>query len=227
MRRIGLTVGSALIAALAAAVVADVYGTLRGPDEAGPTELHVADVTELRESTPLTVVVEESFTCAGYVLPADLDLSDFGPFEPLERGWVYANGGADASGATYEVTVQGTSGDAVVLQALEVVDVEPVAAPAEAVVRRTCAASVLTPRHFVLTVSPAGGRVEARAGFAEDPVDFPLLVSAADPEVLTVVTTTRDCFCTWGLELRWTAGGITGTTPLVPPQGRFVTASLP
>lgn len=226
LRRISLTVGSALVAALAAAVVADVYGTLRGGQDGG-ADLASTDAAEARPSTPITVAVEELFSCAGYVLPADLDLAEFGPFQILDRDWVYANGGADAPGTSYRVTVEGASGDAVVLQGLEVVDVEPVTAPAESVLRRTCAASVLPVRRFVLDLSPSGGTVEARAGRGQEVVDFPLAVSATDPEVLTVVATTQDCFCRWGLELRWTAGGTTGTTSLLPPQGWFVIAPLP
>jgi len=115
-----------------------------------------------------------------------------------------------------ELSVQGTSGTAVVLTALRVRVVGRAGpAPGNAYGMDQGCGGALTPRYFDVDLDK--DRPIARAVAGNDSgtpipaVKLPYTVSATDPEVLLVTARTRGCDCRWYLELDWSSQGRTGT----------------
>ena len=133
---------------------------------------------------------------------------------------------------TYQLTVQGTGADAVVLQSLRVVDVVRADAPADAVRITTCfGAGDLTPRRFEVDLDAPVAEVRSLAGDrdipedrAEPAVEFPYTVSITDPEVFWVSVGNADCYCRFTLELDWTSGGRAGVAAIGLDDGAFAVA---
>jgi hypothetical protein len=115
-----------------------------------------------------------------------------------------------------EISVQGKTSTAVVLKALRV-RVVGRSAPAGGTVYtmdQGCGGA-LTPRYFDVDLDkdrpiarPADGN---DTGVTIPAMRLPYRVSAEDPEVLLVDARTKNCDCSWYLELDWSSQGRTGT----------------
>ncbi|MFJ1653387.1 hypothetical protein ACIOC2_18755 [Streptomyces sp. NPDC088337] len=130
-----------------------------------------------------------------------------------------------------QVTVQGRSSTAVVLEALRVRIANrgnPAAGNAYAM-DQGCG-SDLTPRRFTVDLDADRPVIRARSGsdtgHAIAAVDFPYRVSAEDAEVLLVVAETQLYDARWYLELDWSSQGPTGTIRIDDHGHPFRTTSI-
>ncbi|MDA5140010.1 helix-turn-helix domain-containing protein [Streptomyces sp. AD681] len=130
-----------------------------------------------------------------------------------------------------QLSVQGRSDTAVVLEALRVRVVgrtAPVEGNAYAM-DQGCGGS-LTPRYFAVDLDK--DRPIARAVAGNDSgtpipaVRMPYRVSAKDPEVLLVTAETSSCDCRWYLELDWSSQGRTGTVRMDDNGRPFRTSAI-
>ncbi|CAL9674624.1 helix-turn-helix domain-containing protein [Streptomyces sp. enrichment culture] len=130
-----------------------------------------------------------------------------------------------------QLSVQGRSDTAVVLEALRV-RVVGRTAPAEGnayAMDQGCGGS-LTPRYFAVDLDK--DRPIARAVAGNDSgtpipaVRMPYRVSAKDPEVLLVAAGTSSCDCRWYLELDWSSQGRTGTERIDDNGRPFRTSAI-
>jgi len=115
-----------------------------------------------------------------------------------------------------EISVQGRTSTAVVLEALRV-HVVGRATPAHGTayaMDQGCGGEV-SPRYFGVDLDADHPRARPVAGSTlgtpVPPVHLPYRVSAQDPEVLLVTARTQTCDCRWYLELDWSSQGRTGT----------------
>ncbi|MDG9717775.1 transcriptional regulator [Streptomyces sp. DH24] len=130
-----------------------------------------------------------------------------------------------------EISVQGRSSTAVVLEALRVRVVgrtDP--APGSVYAMDQGCGGSLTPRHFAVDLDkdrpiarPVGGN---DAGTPVPAVRMPYRVSAEDPEVLLVTARTGGCDCRWYLELDWSSQGRTGTVRVDADGRPFRTSAI-
>ncbi|MFB7655091.1 MULTISPECIES: helix-turn-helix domain-containing protein [unclassified Streptomyces] len=130
--------------------------------------------------------------------------------------WAAAQGAVHGGETLVQLSVQGRSETAVVLEALRV-RVVGRAAPVEGnayAMDQGCGGS-LTPRYFAVDLDR--DRPIARAVAGNDSgtpipaVRLPYRVSAEDPEVLLITAEAGSCDCRWYLELDWSSQGRTGT----------------
>ncbi|MFH8529208.1 helix-turn-helix domain-containing protein [Streptomyces tendae] len=130
-----------------------------------------------------------------------------------------------------QLSVQGRSDTAVVLEALRV-RVVGRTAPAEGnayAMDQGCGGSI-TPRYFAVDLDK--DRPIARAVAGNDSgtpipaVRMPYRVSAKDPEVLLVTAETSSCDCRWYLELDWSSQGRTGTVRMDDNGRPFRTSAI-
>ncbi|MFD5653420.1 helix-turn-helix domain-containing protein [Streptomyces sp. NPDC127039] len=130
-----------------------------------------------------------------------------------------------------QLSVQGRSDTAVVLEALRV-RVTGRAAPVEGnayAMDQGCGGSI-TPRSFAVDLDK--DRPIARAVAGNDSgtpipaVRMPYRVSAKDPEVLLVTATAGSCDCRWYLELDWSSQGRTGTVRIDDDGRPFRTTAI-
>ncbi|WP_432101464.1 helix-turn-helix domain-containing protein [Streptomyces sp. WAC 04229] len=130
--------------------------------------------------------------------------------------WAAAQGAVHGGETLVQLSVQGRSETAVVLEALRV-RVVGRAAPVEGhayAMDQGCGGSI-TPRYFAVDLDK--DRPIARAVAGSDSgtpipaVRMPYRVSAKDPEVLLVTAEAGSCDCRWYLELDWSSQGRTGT----------------
>ncbi|MDN3021768.1 transcriptional regulator [Streptomyces sp. S.PB5] len=126
--------------------------------------------------------------------------------------WASAEGALHGGNTMVQISVQGRSSTAVVLEALRVRVVQR-AAPAEGnsyAMDNGCGGA-LTPREFSVDLDadrPVAHSVPGHDGENEIPaIRMPYRVSAEDPEVLLVTARTVTCDCSWYLELDWSSQG--------------------
>ncbi|MFF3327786.1 helix-turn-helix domain-containing protein [Streptomyces sp. NPDC002889] len=153
------------------------------------------------------------------------------PVEQNAGAWAATQGAVHGRQARVQISVQGRSSTAVVLEALHVRIVSrgnPAAGSAYAM-GQGCGGD-LTPRRF--TVNLDVDRPIARPKDGADSehtipaVHFPYRVSAEDPEVLLVDTTTQTYDARWYLELDWSSQGRTGTIRIDDHGRPFHTTSI-
>ncbi|MFF8830819.1 helix-turn-helix domain-containing protein [Streptomyces sp. NPDC015131] len=145
--------------------------------------------------------------------------------------WAATQNAAHGGRTLVQLTVQGSSDTAVVLEALRV-RVVGRTAPAEGnayAMDQGCGGS-LTPRYFAVDLDKDRPITRAVAGNDSGTpipaVRLPYRVSAKDPEVLLVTAETGSCDCQWYLELDWSSQGREGTVR-IDDQGRpFRTTSI-
>jgi hypothetical protein len=156
------------------------------------------------------------------------------PPPPLEQDagvWASTQGAVHGRHTIVQVSVQGRSSTAVVLEALHVRIVSrgnPAVGNAYAM-GEGCGGD-LTPRRFTvnldvdrpITHSENGADAEG----ALPAVHFPYRVSAEDPEVLLVDATTEAHDARWYLELDWSSEGRTGTIRIDDHGRPFHTTSI-
>ncbi|PWI14579.1 transcriptional regulator [Streptomyces sp. Act143] len=132
--------------------------------------------------------------------------------------WAGAQGALHGGDTMVQISVQGRSSTAVVLEALRV-RVARRAAPADGnsyAMDNGCGGA-LTPRSFSVDLDADRPIARSEAGYdgvteKEIPaMRMPYRVSATDPEILLVTARTVTCDCDWYLELDWSSQGRTGT----------------
>lgn len=129
-----------------------------------------------------------------------------------------------------EISVQGRSSTAVVLEALRV-RVVGRSAPVEGntyAMNNGCGGA-LTPRYFDVDLDkdrPIARPVDGNdTGVTIPAMRLPYRVSAEDPEVLLIDAQTESCDCNWYLELDWSSQGRTGTVRIDDHGRPFRTTS--
>ena len=145
--------------------------------------------------------------------------------------WAATQSGVHGGETLVQLSVQGRSETAVVLEALRV-RVVGRAAPAGGnayAMDQGCGGS-LTPRSFAVDLDK--DRPIARAVAGNDSgtpipaVRMPYRVSAKDPEVLLVTAEAGSCDCRWYLELDWSSQGRTGTMRIDDDGRPFRTSAI-
>ncbi|MFF3335367.1 helix-turn-helix domain-containing protein [Streptomyces sp. NPDC002888] len=153
------------------------------------------------------------------------------PVQQDAEVWAATQGAVPGRQTRVQISVQGRSSTAVVLEALRVRIVSrgnPAAGIAYAM-DQGCGGE-LTPRRF--TVNLDVDRPIARPKDGADSehtipaAHFPYRVSAEDPEVLLVDATTQTYDARWYLELDWSSQGRTGTTRIDDHGRPFHTTSI-
>ncbi|WP_162688738.1 MULTISPECIES: helix-turn-helix transcriptional regulator [unclassified Streptomyces] len=138
------------------------------------------------------------------------------PVEADAPAWATARGAVHAGTQIVEVTLHGTGRDSVVLQDLQVrVEARRTPPPWNVYRMSQGCGGALTPAGFEVNLDaprPLARPVAGNdAGEAVAAPALPLRVSAAEPAVLRVQTTTTGCDCDWYLDLRWTSYTGSGT----------------
>ncbi|MBK3575342.1 helix-turn-helix domain-containing protein [Streptomyces sp. MBT65] len=156
------------------------------------------------------------------------------PRPPAEEGagaWAAKQHAVHGRETDVEISVQGRTSTAVVLEALRV-HVVGRAAPVHGTVYamdQGCGGEV-APRYFGVDLDARSPRARAVAGSSlGTPVPaahLPYRVSAQDPEVLLVKARTAACDCRWYLELDWSSQGRTGTLRIDDHGKPFRTTSI-
>ncbi|MEV6479757.1 helix-turn-helix transcriptional regulator [Streptomyces sp. NPDC051576] len=153
------------------------------------------------------------------------------PVQQDAGAWAATQHAVHGGQTDVEISVQGRTSTAVVLEALRVRVVgRTTPAPGTAYsMARGCGGDI-TPRYFGVNLdahrplalpepgSDMGKRVPA--------VRLPYRVSATDPEVLLVKARTGTCDCRWYLELDWSSQGRTGTLRIDDHGQPFRTSSF-
>ncbi|MEH0474670.1 helix-turn-helix domain-containing protein [Streptomyces sp. B21-097] len=153
------------------------------------------------------------------------------PVEQDAGAWASTQGAAHGRETTVQISVQGLSSTAVVLEALHVriVSRERPASGNAYSMGEGCGGDI-TPRSFTVNLDadrpitrPTDG---ADTGNRVPAVHFPYRVSAEDPEVLLVNATTQTYDARWYLELDWSSQGRTGTIRIDDDGRPFHTTSI-
>ncbi|MGW5658724.1 helix-turn-helix domain-containing protein [Streptomyces sp. NPDC003758] len=152
------------------------------------------------------------------------------PVQQDAGAWAATQGAVHGGQTMVQISVQGKSSTAVVLQALRVRMVSrgtPVTGNVYAM-DQGCGGD-LTPRDFSVNLDVnrpiARTRPGNDSGKPLPAVQFPYRVSAEDPEVLLVTATTKAYDCNWYLELDWSSQGSTGTIRIDDHGRPFRTSS--
>ena len=151
---------------------------------------------------------------------------------PQDAGvWAATQGAVHGRQTMVQISVQGRSSTAVVLEALRVrIAGRTDPAPGNAYSTEQGCGGGLTPRYFDVNLDidrPIAHSVAGNdSGKTIPAVQFPYRVSAADPEVLLVTATTETYDCNWYLELDWSSQGRTGTIRIDDHGRPFRTSSI-
>lgn len=166
-----------------------------------------------------------------YVL--DQKPNDVPPPPPPQdtRGWARALGGVDGGNLLLEVTVQGKSGQAVVLKGLHVRTLSRKAPLAwSAYSMGEGCGSGITPQSFDIDIDDGRPTLTPVAGQQGDvrvpPKDFPFRVSSTDVEVFDLNAHVEGHDVSWYLELEWSSGGREGTLRIDDGGKPFRTSSI-
>ncbi|MEU9570823.1 helix-turn-helix domain-containing protein [Streptomyces massasporeus] len=154
------------------------------------------------------------------------------PPVPQDAGvWAASQNAVHGGETLVELTVQGRTDTAIVLEALRV-RVVGRTAPAQGnayAMDRGCGGSI-TPRSFDVNLDKdrpiARAVAGSNAGTPIPAVRMPYRVSARDPEVLLVNARTQGCDCRWYLELDWSSQGRTGTVRIDDKGRPFRTSGI-
>ncbi|MER5358047.1 helix-turn-helix transcriptional regulator [Streptomyces sp. NPDC002785] len=166
-----------------------------------------------------------------YVL--DQKPNDVPPPPPPQdtRGWARALGGVDGGSMQLELTVQGKSGEAVVLNGLHVRTLSrkvPLAWSAYSM-GEGCGSGI-TPQSFDIDLDDSRPTLTPVAGQQGDvrvpPKNFPFRVSSTDVEVFDLKAHVEGHDVSWYLELDWSSGGRKGTLRIDDGGKPFRTSSI-
>ncbi|PVC93978.1 helix-turn-helix transcriptional regulator [Streptomyces sp. CS014] len=151
-----------------------------------------------------------------YLVNREPDELDPPPAPQDRRGWAESYGGVDAGSMLLQLTVQGTSREAVVLKGMNIRVVSRKAPlPWSAYLMGNGCGSGITPQTFAANLDaghPTLRAVPGTQGDIEVPaVDFPYKVSSEDVEVFNLDMKAVGYDVTWYLELEWSSGGEEGT----------------
>ncbi|MES5818754.1 helix-turn-helix domain-containing protein [Streptomyces sp. RG80] len=142
--------------------------------------------------------------------------------------WAAAQGALHGGDTMVQISVQGRSSTAVVLEALRV-RVVGRAAPAggNSYAMDNGCGGALTPRSFSVDLDADRPVARSEAGHDGENVipamRMPYRVSAEDPEILLVTARTVTCDCSWYLELDWSSQGRKGTARITDNGAPFRT----
>ncbi|WP_329268902.1 helix-turn-helix domain-containing protein [Streptomyces pseudovenezuelae] len=145
--------------------------------------------------------------------------------------WAATQGAIHGRETKVQISVQGRSSTAVVLEALRVrITGRSSPAPGTAYAMDQGCGGGITPRGFDVNLDidrPVAHAVAGNdTGQTVPAVEFPYRVSATDPEVLLVTATTQTYDCSWYLELDWSSQGRTGTVRIDDHGRPFRTTSI-
>ncbi|MFJ4206187.1 helix-turn-helix domain-containing protein [Streptomyces sviceus] len=145
--------------------------------------------------------------------------------------WAATQGAIHGRETKVQISVQGRSSTAVVLEALRVrITGRSSPAPGTAYAMDQGCGGGITPRGFDVNLDidrPVAHAVAGNdTGQTVPAVQFPYRVSATDPEVLLVTATTQTYDCNWYLELDWSSQGRTGTVRIDDHGRPFRTTSI-
>ncbi|WP_433919750.1 helix-turn-helix domain-containing protein [Streptomyces canus] len=145
--------------------------------------------------------------------------------------WAATQGAIHGRETKVQISVQGRSSTAVVLEALRVrIAGRGSPAPGTAYAMDQGCGGGITPRGFDVDLDidrPVAHAVAGNdTGQTVPAVQFPYRVSATDPEVLLVTATTQTYDCDWYLELDWSSQGRTGTVRIDDHGRPFRTTSI-
>ncbi|MEU1474045.1 helix-turn-helix transcriptional regulator [Streptomyces sp. NPDC005760] len=145
--------------------------------------------------------------------------------------WAATQGAIHGRETKVQISVQGRSSTAVVLEALRVrITGRGSPAPGTAYAMDQGCGGGITPRGFDVNLDidrPVAHAVAGNeTGQTVPAVQFPYRVSASDPEVLLVSATTQTYDCNWYLELDWSSQGRTGTVRIDDHGRPFRTTSI-
>ncbi|NUP42532.1 MAG: helix-turn-helix domain-containing protein [Streptomyces sp.] len=167
-----------------------------------------------------------------YVIDKKPDQVPPPPVPQDAAAWAATQGAVHGRQTMVQISVQGKSSTAVVLEALRVRVVgrgTPLTGTTYDMAQG-CGGG-LGPRYFDvnLDINRPVARAVSGADDRGDPapaVQFPYRVSAQDPEVLLVTATTQTYDCSWYLELDWSSQGRTGTVRIDDHGRPFRTTSI-
>ncbi|MFJ7198164.1 MULTISPECIES: helix-turn-helix domain-containing protein [unclassified Streptomyces] len=147
------------------------------------------------------------------------------------RGWARALGGVDGGQMLIELTVQGKSGQAVVLSGLHVRTLSRKAPLAwSAYSMGEGCGSGITPQSFDIDLDDGQPTLTPVAGKQGDvrvpPKNFPFQVSSTDVEVFDLNAHVEGHDVSWYLELDWSSGGRKGTLRIDDGGKPFRTSSI-
>ncbi|MFD4862007.1 helix-turn-helix domain-containing protein [Streptomyces atratus] len=147
------------------------------------------------------------------------------------RGWAKALGGVDGGSMQLELTVQGKSGQAVVLNGLHVRTLSRKAPLAwSAYSMGEGCGSGITPQSFDIDLDDGRPNLTPVAGQQGDvrvpPKDFPFRVSSTDVEVFDLKVHVEGHDVSWYLDLEWSSGGRTGMLRIDDGGKPFRTSSI-
>nr|WP_203593627.1 helix-turn-helix transcriptional regulator [Streptomyces sp. SID9124] len=200
-----------------------------------PSASHTTGGTEKETGRPPTVTISSynwEEPCGQYYL-LDHDPKTVPPPPPPDstRGWARALGGVDGGGMRLELTVQGTSEQAVVLNSLRVKVLSrraPVQQPAFSM-GEGCGSGI-EPQSFDVDLDDSRPSLTPVAGKQGDETvpakDFPFRVSSSDVEVFDLDAHVEGHDVSWYLELEWSSGGRTGTLRVDEGGKPFRTSSI-
>ncbi|MGW6578280.1 helix-turn-helix domain-containing protein [Streptomyces globisporus] len=151
-----------------------------------------------------------------YLVNRGPDELDPPPAPQDRRGWAESYGGVEGGNTRLQLTVQGTSREAVVLKGMNVRVVSRKAPlPWSAYLMGNGCGSGITPQTFASNLDaghPTLRAVPGTQGDIEVPaVDFPYKVSSEDVEVFNLEMKAVSHDVSWYLELEWSSGGKEGT----------------
>ncbi|WP_405759715.1 helix-turn-helix domain-containing protein [Streptomyces sp. NBC_01420] len=200
-----------------------------------PSASRTTGGTETEAGRPPTVTISSynwEEPCGQYYLLAQ-DPKTVPPPPPPNstRGWARALGGVDGGGMRLELTVQGTSQQAVVLNSLRVKVLSqraPVQQPAFSM-GEGCGSGI-EPQSFDVDLDDSRPSLTPVAGQQGDETvpakDFPFRVSSSDVEVFDLDAHVEGHDVSWYLELEWSSGGRTGTLRVDDGGKPFRTSSI-
>ncbi|WP_405457956.1 helix-turn-helix domain-containing protein [Streptomyces sp. NBC_00101] len=169
--------------------------------------------------------------CGQYYLLGD-DANDVPPPPPQDaRSWAKALGGVDGGSQLLEVTVQGSSSQAVVVSALHV-RVQSRKAPLawNSFSMGEGCGSAIVPWSFDIDLDDSRPRTKPVAGQQGDAVvpaqDFPFRTSSTDVQVFHLDAHVEGHDVSWYLELDWTSGDRSGTLRVDDHGEPFRTSSI-
>jgi len=153
------------------------------------------------------------------------------PVEQDAGAWATTQGAVHGRHTRVQISVQGRSSTAVVLEALHVrVFSRGTPAAGNAYAMDQGCGGDLTPRRFTVNLDVDGPIAHPKDGTDREQtipaVHFPYRVSAEDPEVLLVDATTQAYDARWYLELDWSSQGRTGTIRIDDHGRPFHTTSI-
>ncbi|MGY3680685.1 helix-turn-helix domain-containing protein [Streptomyces sp. TE33382] len=212
------------------------------PDKGGPSATPSASARRSAppgvpgdSGVPVTATISSynwEAPCGQYYL-LDQKPDDVPPPPPPQdtRGWARALDGVDGGDMMLELTLQGTSKEAVVLQGLHVrVLARDAPLPWAAYSMGDGCGSGITPQSFDIDLDDGRPRSKPVAGMQGDTVvpakDFPYRVSSTDVEVFNLDAHVEGHDVTWYLELEWSSGGRSGTLRIDDRGRPFRTSSI-